>query len=65
MNENPDNQDYIGVSNGVAGRIYPSAGKLRFVERTEGGRLARILQVYEWCNKEGDYRWFDVPMVRE
>lgn len=63
MNENPDNQSYMGI--GTKGDIYPSAGKLRFVERTEGGRLARILQVYEWCNKEGDYRWFDVPMVRE
>ena len=70
---NPDTKDYIGYGNeeGMApGGAYliPSAGMLRFVERTDRSdpghpSTKRILQRYEWSHTLKTHDWFDVALV--
>lgn len=68
MNENPDNYSYLGL--GPQRHLIPTNGMLRFVERRETNvpegsqvKVRFILQQYQWSAKEGDFDWYDVPLV--
>lgn len=87
MNENPDNDSYLGLGpqRKMMGEdkegnpielaldqrhLIPTNGMLRFVERRETNvpegsqvRVRFILQQYQWSAEEGDFDWYDVPLV--
>lgn len=67
MAENPDNNMYEGLTDEEGlGNCVPDKGMLRFVLRDETHLTGkRILQQYQWSQKEGRYGWFDIPMVKE
>ena len=64
MSENPDNNMYKGLTDeeGLGnGYLVPDKGMLRFVERD--GK--RILQQFQWSQKDHQFEWFDIPLVKE
>ena len=72
MSENPDIKWFKSMANitGVSSAP-PIQGDLRFIERAEHNKTeeyvktARILQQYQWIQKESVFDWYDIPEVAE
>jgi hypothetical protein len=75
MSENPDCCDYIGLGpqskkhNMDTRYLIPTPGMLRYVDGTIDNHgtpaKARLLQQYQWSAKEGDFGWYEIPLVED
>lgn len=47
--------------------LVPQQGMLRFVEKEIDNHgtpaLARVLQQYQWSSEQGQFDWYDIPLV--
>ena len=77
MTENPDNKDYVGLgpqtktpeTNMNSRYLIATPGMLRFVNKIVDNHgtpaKARVLQQYQWSHTNGNYSWYDIPLVEE